>query len=530
MHQLTDEKRSQMKTILFERSTPAATGFLALIQRYGIFIILGVAAILAVINLPYAPRTWYDEGSHLHVPKTLVQDGVYADKSAEGYRFHGPTIGVGPTVMLPIAGVFKLFGIGLTQGRAVIAIYMLVALVAFFAFTQRFQGHTVALLAMALLIASRTRGYEGLIEYGRQVLGEVPGLAFMLLGLLAWVQALKSLERARQTNPSAQASLGLCIAAGLGLGLALLTKNQFVLIIPPALGLIALLDWRYYRAADWRFRLIPPIVACLCFGILTFLQYQFLGAGTFMKTVEETRKAAGGAIFVFNMQATLRAGFYLIRPDLYGGLLLPALAYTIWRARQKSAQGLIEAACALLVGLWLAWFVGASLGWPRYAFPAVALGAIGVARLLVDVFTLAFSRRHWLAYAVACYAFLAITGPLALTTLKVFQPDDSAQRFAAYLDTTIPKDSLIATWEQELGFLTEHRYQYPPQSLLADAVQYQWFGGTPVTYNWEADHPRYVIIGPFGDYTKVFSTPGLERDYQKREQIGPYSLFERTAP
>jgi hypothetical protein len=146
------------------------------------------------------------------------------------------------------------------------------------------------------------------------------------------------------------------------------------------------------------------------------------------------------------------------------------------------------------------------------------------------VFTLAFSRRHWLAYAVACYAFLAITGPLALTTLKVFQPDDSAQRFAAYLDTTIPKDSLIATWEQELGFLTEHRYQYPPQSLLADAVQYQWFGGTPVTYNWEADHPRYVIIGPFGDYTKVFSTPGLERDYQKREQIGPYSLFERTAP
>ena len=34
--------------------------------------------VLMFVNLAYAPRIWYDEGSHLHVPKTLIQDGVYA--------------------------------------------------------------------------------------------------------------------------------------------------------------------------------------------------------------------------------------------------------------------------------------------------------------------------------------------------------------------------------------------------------------------------------------------------------------------
>src|SRR5262249_9433022 len=154
-----------------------------------------------------------------------------------------------------------------------------------------------ALLALGLLIASRTFSYEGMIEYGRQVLGEVPGLAFLLLGMLAWVRALRELQRTRGQQPGARTSLALCIASGLGLGLALLTKNQFALIVPPALFLIALLDWRYYRFADWRLRLVPLFVACACFAVLTLLQYQFLGAGTFMKTVEETRKAAGGAIF-----------------------------------------------------------------------------------------------------------------------------------------------------------------------------------------------------------------------------------------
>ena len=66
------------------------------LERACLAALIAVALLLALVNLPYAPRTWFDEGSHLHVPKTLVQHGVYADISSEGYRYYGPTVGVGP--------------------------------------------------------------------------------------------------------------------------------------------------------------------------------------------------------------------------------------------------------------------------------------------------------------------------------------------------------------------------------------------------------------------------------------------------
>ncbi|MFQ3632587.1 ArnT family glycosyltransferase [Roseiflexus sp.] len=487
-----------------------------------------VAALLVTVNLPYAPRTWFDEGSHLHVPKTLVQHGKYADISATAdggieFRYHGPTIGIGPTIMLPVAAVYHLFGVGLTQGRLVIVIYFAIALVAGYVLARRLYDRWTALIALAFLLASRTVNYEGLIEYGRQVLGEAPGVAFVFLGMLAWLAALRT-----AAQPAMRRSHWVwSVLAGLGFGLALVTKNQFVLIIPPALVLIALLDWRYYQAGTWTLRLVPPLIAVGCFGLWTIVQFALLGPGTFFENLQQTRQAAGGAIFVFNSRSTLRAGYYLVRPDLYGGLIVPALAYTIWRARHRTSQGLSEALLALVIGLWLVWFVGVSLGWPRYAFPAVALSALTVARLIHDG-VIRLRRILPVAATIATvYVIVIIALPVALTARVVFSPDDSAQRFAAYLNATVPETAIIATWEPELGVLTDHRYLYPPQPTLDQAVRRTWLGGDPVRYDWYAARPEYVVIGSFGGYTGVYHTPELERFYVQEQQIGTYALFRR---
>src|SRR4029079_13819643 len=122
------------------------------LERAWLAALVVLALFLPLVNLPYARRTWFDEGSHLHVPKTLVQHGVYADISSEGYRYYGPTIGVAPTLMLPIALSFKLFGIGLLQGRLLIVAYLFVALVAFYALARRLHGSLIGLLALTLLL------------------------------------------------------------------------------------------------------------------------------------------------------------------------------------------------------------------------------------------------------------------------------------------------------------------------------------------------------------------------------------------
>jgi 4-amino-4-deoxy-L-arabinose transferase-like glycosyltransferase len=485
-----------------------------------------ITAALALINLPYAPRTWFDEGSHLHVPKTLLTDGLYADKSATAdggveYRYHGPTIGIGPTIMLPVAAAFQFFGVDLLVARLVMVGYLLLAFGALYALARRLHGPTVALLATTLLLASRTFSYEGAVEQGRQVLGEVPGTAFVLLGMLAWAAAVRA-EGRQAWRPA--------LLAGLGFGMALVTKNQFVLIVPAALFFAALLDWRYYRVGGWVVRIVPLVVACGCFVIWQLIQYQFLGPGTFSENIAQTRQAAGGAIFVFNLRSTLRAGYYILRPDLLGGLIVPALAYTMWRARRRDAAGLIESLFALIIGLWLAWYVGVSLGWPRYAFPAVMLSTIPIARAVHDLIVRLWKsngRRRALAVVAGAYLALAIVVPLGLTARTLAVRDDSAQRFAAYIDANVPQDALIATWEQELAVLTDHPYIYPPQQLLDRAVRREWLGGDPVSYDWYSAAPQYVAIGDFGSYTGVYATPELEQQYREAARIGTYVLYER---
>lgn len=488
-------------------------------ERAALIALASLALVLAFANLPYAPRTWFDEGSHLHVPKTLVRHGVYADISSEGFRYFGPTVGVGPTVMLPIAGVFALTDVGLLQGRLVIVAYLLLALVAFYALARRLYGGRVALLALALVMASRTLGFEGMMEYGRQVLGEVPGVAFLLLGALAWMQALE-----RTGTP---AHLRWTILAGMGFGLALVTKNQFVLIVPPTLVLIGLLDWRYYRAGSWWLRLLPVMLAGACFATWTLIQLMFLGPGTFAANLAQTRQAAGGAIFVFDLEATQRAIRYLIQ--VYGGLLLPALAYTLWRCRVRTPQALAELLVMLMAALWLSWYV-ISLGWPRYAFPAVVFAALAAARLVADLggWLHRQPRLRPAAWLLAVYAAVVVAAPLTLTARVVFSPDASAQQIAAYLNANVPTDVIVETWEPELGLLTDHRYHYPPIELLDTAVRQTWLEGAAPAYNALARRPSYLVIGPFGNYTNIYAYPELDQHLVFVTAVGPYTLFRVT--
>jgi len=122
---------------------------------------------------------------------------------------------------------------------------------------------------------------------------------------------------------------------------------------------------------------------------------------------------------------------------------------------------------------------------------------------------------------------LAIALPLALSFLMVMQPDSTAEQMAAYLNTHVPTDVVVETWEPELGFLSDHRYHYPPIALLDTAVRHQWLDGPPLVYDGLSDRPEYVVVGGFGSYTNVYAPELLERDYRLVEEIGNYRLFAR---
>src|SRR5690606_29505524 len=112
-------------------------------------------------------------------------NGIYADYASDGIRYYGPAVGVGPTVMLPIAALFKVAGVSIPLARIVIVAYAALALLMLYALGTRLVNNRLGLLAVALLVLAP--GIE-FIMAARNVLGEVPGLFFVLAGYWLWLK------------------------------------------------------------------------------------------------------------------------------------------------------------------------------------------------------------------------------------------------------------------------------------------------------------------------------------------------------
>ena len=440
---------------------------------------VAVILFLALYNLDAYPTTWFDEGSHLHVPKSLARFGVYADYSSEGFRYFGPTVGVGPTVMLPIAGVFRLFGTGLVQARVVVALYLLATIAVFYLLGLRLGGHRLAIVATFLIIASRS---VLLVEYGRQVLGEVPGLFFLLAGLVLWLSAW---EKAGWRRLS---------VVGLLFGLSLVTKNQYLLVLGPALLLSWIANLLYYRVAPQRTFLIPGIIAASCYALWQIYMVLYLGPATASENFAMLRAATAGAAFVFSPDLVRRSIGELLSIKVYLGFLLPVVIYGVFLIVPRRREGQLWGVLFAIMAVNLLWYLVASIGWLRYAFPGLVMAGLFVARFFYDITDgfkldatgLWAAVRHGRAIAgsdavrwmALVWLAIMIAAPLSKTVRMIAAPDFNAPAaMAQYLDVHVPPNTLIETWEPEMGFLTDHHYHYPPPGLLNKAVAYVWLGG-----------------------------------------------------
>lgn len=479
-------------------------------------------------NLTRFPEPWFDEGSHLHVPKTLVRYGVYADISSEGFRYYGPTIGVGPTVMLPIAAAFKLFGIGLLQARLVMALYLLAAIYVFYRLVEHLAGKWIAWIALALLLSSRSVLF---LEYGRQLLGEVPGFFFLLLALYLWFS---------RWNENDWKRLSLI---GLLFGLAMITKYQYLLFLAPTLILAWLLDIFYYKTSSHRNFLVPGIIAAGSFGIWQILTLQYLGPSTAMENLALLRASAEGAAFNFNL-ARLDANFgELTSRAAYLGALIPALLYGFFLSLPRTREGQQWSVLFLLAALNLIWYVVASIGWIRYAFLGLSLSSIFIARLFFEVtegfkfdwsagwFRSLFEIRNAAKFAVSLWLLAIILIPTAKNVLEIVAPPPPyAMQMAEYLNQNIPLDAVIETWDPEMGFLTDHNYHYPPNALLAVAVEHIYDNGEPLRDHYDfvqAEQPAYLLAGEFSKWTEIYPLEELTDQYELIATFGNYDLYRK---
>ena len=497
-----------------------------------VFRVLFVAAVifLAIYRLADYPTTWFDEGSHLHVPKTLLRFGVYADYSSDGFRYFGPTLGVGPTVMLPIAAVFKIFGIGLVQARLVIVAYLFGALYLFYRLARTLDNGTVAGLGLAFLVTSRS---IALLETGRQVLGEVPALCFLLGAFLVWFSAWDG-QRDR------------LVIAGLLFGAAVITKYQILLAIAPALAAAFVLNVAYYRAAPARVFIWPALLTGTVFGLWQAVLVVYLGPQNSLQNLAALRAATAGAATVFSLPLMKRAMGELIAFKTFGGSLAIGLLYVAFVSLQKTRKGQQWNALLLFSAITMGWYVFASISWLRYAFAGLAVATLFLAKFFADLlhFLRTSSRQEWgvevpgsefvrasLIAVIAGWIAVIVIPSAAVTARPILEPPANAPAaMADYLSHEVSTTFVIETWEPELGFLTSHNYHYPPTGTLNVAVRHIWSGGPAPGQQYdplETEQPPYVLVGAFARWVNLYPEDVLTRDYRHITSIGGYDLYGR---
>ena len=492
----------------------------------------GLFLFLACYNLTNYPLPWFDEGSHLHVPKTLVTYGVYADYSSEGFRYYGPTAGIGPTVFLPIAGAFELFGIGLLQARLVMVLYLVGAVVAFYQLARQLSGERFALAASAVLVTSRG---IGLLEYGRQVLGEVPGLLFLVGGLLVWFASWQ------------RPAWGRLALAGLLMGLSTVTKNQYLLVAAPAL----LLGWAanifYYKAVPQRVFIVTGGITALCYAAWQVTMILYLGPATASENLALLQAGAAGAALVFSPELMLRGLGELVNYRVFLFLLVPAVIYGLLLARPKSQQGLRWGMIMALVVSNLGWYVLASISWNRYAFPGLVFSSLLVVKLVGDISQgfewnpgalirflrglRPFPARALLANLMLAWLAVLVLLPLGQNALNILRPAENyPAEMAAYMNAHVDPKALVETWEPEMGFLTNHNYHFPPPGLLYKAVSYIWMHQAPPADSYDfvqTTRPDYVLVGNFSSWVELYPANLLSANYTLETRIGGYALYAR---
>ncbi|MCG8350253.1 MAG: glycosyltransferase family 39 protein [Chloroflexales bacterium] len=472
-----------------------------------------------LIRQPAAPWPWFDEGLNVSAAAAIARDGVYALPDAQGFRVLDPAIQTGPTVIVPIAVAFQAFGVGFLQARLVIIGFALVALVGYWLLAQRLVGRRASLLAVAFLLAGSPEPMASFIPMSRQVLGEVPSLAYLLLGVLIWLPAVQ-----RQST-----KLTPFILAGLAWGIALITKSQVLLTFPAALAAVAAFDRLYYRQARWRDFVLPMAVAIGCVAVWYLAQIAIAGPDLFQRNAALLRE--GMQLHVLGIEpahwrnalrSIWRTGFWL-----WGA---PALGWGVWQARQRSFSGLQHAVLLSIALAMLGWFMSLSIGWERYIFFPAVLAPIWLAGLLRSIANgLPASLPQKIGPPVAAFLstiFIAIHSAYLLYGIFAL-PDSGYHTMRAFLQTSVPDRSVIASWEWELSLDGNHAFHHPPTEITNLYTVYIQSGRVPPPdlYDPLAAEPDYILVGNFNALTGAYTTT-VQEHAELVASFGVYQLFQ----
>lgn len=452
-----------------------------LLSRYwALFLLLLIAIPLLTINLHLAPYPWFDEGLNLAAVRTFAETGAYALPSSDELRFSDPAIQTGPPVLLPLSLLYRLVGADIGFMRLMIVISGLVALVLVYSLSQQLFGQRSALLSTLLLLLLPGMETSNFIMMSRQVLGEVPAIVYVLLGLM--VLHNRPLSRWHW------------LSVGVLFGLAVTIKSQILVVLSVTLLvflLAALIRRQWSVAGCW----LLLIVAMVAVYLIDWLWRSSMGS---MPDSTETL-IQGIRIHILTFQPLQNFTDFNVLWRVALGLL-SAGAFVILEGRDLIApERRVARFIVVFVVLWMLWYSLFSIGWPRYAF----VGLIFALLLLGRVVSRLLKRRSF-PWTMKTCSMLLLAGALGAGLIHGPQLTDTraGDDFFAmmrYLREEVPSDARIVTWEWLATFLTDQQYVLP-STAITNEITAHVFLGQPYdiqAYDSLATCPDYLLYGSF---------------------------------
>ncbi|MCS6842533.1 MAG: glycosyltransferase family 39 protein [Roseiflexus sp.] len=473
---------------------------------------------LLFINQPLYPPPWFDEGLNAGTAATLARSGLYALPDPDRPRVLDPAIQTGPTVIVPIALAYRVFGPSIWLARMVMLPFAALACVMFILVARRLVGDRGAALATLFLLTGTYDISASFVPMARQVLGEVPALAFLLLGLLIW---LRSLERETQA-PLAWAF------SGIAWGLAMVTKSQVLILVPVALGVILALDRLYYRRAGWLAVIVPGGFAAGCVAVWYAAQIAIVGSSRFQDNASVLREGFWLHIASLDPERWRNALGVIGRTGwwLWG---VPAVIWGVYQARQRTFQGFVHAALMTLLVVNLLWFAALSIGWARYAFYFLVLTTIPLAGLVLAFWNYvalpAVARKTMVV--LLCVAYVVSQG-LPDKVISILRPSDNGYAdMVTFLRNQVPPHATILSWEWELSVESNHRIIYPPTRVTNEYTRHLILRQQLPEHVKDdlPSSPDYVLVGRFGAWTKIYHEIIASPRAQLVAERGVYRLY-----
>ncbi len=518
--------RAQISSPGIIRSVLVRLRLLLRVEVLGLTLILVLAAPMLLLNLGTSPAPWFDEGLNTHAARLLAESGFYGTRTVDGANLFDPAVTTGPTMILPIAGLFYIGGVNMALARLVSVGYSVAALTALYFLSVRLRGQRKAWLVLLLFLAMPAVGGIGFFAMGRQVLGESASFAFTAAGLLALYQSWRHEGRAES------------VFAGVFFGLAVLSKLQSALTIFPALLLIALL--RSWRAGDRaRTRELLVILTALAIPAV-WIAVQRLGASPEFVGSNAANQWEGVRLLLF-------PGFTERTPNAPTSMVLlvhsAALAALLLRAHQNGRRigGLSisweEAQLGALVLVGMVWFGLFSIGWSRYAYLGLMFSGLVLGGATLDLVEAVQSRLQTRGFRIrqqfmvpalvlgAVASIAATAAPLVGQTT----PDHAAE-MGRYIEANVPESSVIESWEWEVDALSGHwAVHHPPQYMLLIATRQRFLldGTFRLHYDALQADPDYLLAGPFSNWTHLYEGETLTSEFVEVAVNGPYRLYRR---